>query len=65
MLREQMGSGPTELLVPTLQAAQKLWQLVVVQGEMPLHLAALRNYLLLGRGDFWQSFLLEVGDLLP
>lgn len=46
-----------------MQAAARLWQLVLVEGELPLHLAALRGYFLMGCGDFWQSFLLEVGTI--
>jgi len=46
-----------------VQAAARLWQLVLVEGELPLHLAALRGYFLMGCGDFWQSFLLEVGTI--
>jgi len=42
------------------QAAEQLWQLVTVRAELPQHLAALKDYSLLSRGDFYQSFLLEV-----
>ena len=41
--------------------AGQLWQLVVVHDELPLHLAALKDYFLLSKGDFYQAFLLEVG----
>lgn len=47
-----------------LQAAEKLWQLVRTEGKIMQHLAALRDYFLMGRGDFWQNFLLEVMILL-
>ena len=45
-----------------VQVAGQLWQLVVVHDELPLHLAALKDYFLLSKGDFYQAFLLEVGD---
>ncbi len=38
----------------------QLWQLVVVHAELPAHLAALKNYFLLAKGDFYHSFLAEV-----
>jgi gamma-tubulin complex component 4 len=38
--------------------------LVVVDAELPRHLNALRAYLLLGRGDFYQCFLEEARALL-
>ena len=44
-----------------VQVAGQLWQLVVVHDELPLHLAALKDYFLLSKGDFYQAFLLEVG----
>lgn len=42
------------------QAAGKLWALVKSEGKIMSHLAALRDYFFMGRGDFWQNFLLEV-----
>lgn len=48
-----------------MQASEKLWSLVVVQGELAKHLTALRDYFLLGRGDFWQNFLVEVRNRPP
>lgn len=50
--------------ISTLQVAGWLWGLVVSRAQLPLHLAALKSYFLLGRGDFWQGFLLEVGSPL-
>ena len=47
-----------------MQVAGQLWQLVVVHDELPLHLAALKDYFLLSKGDFYQAFLLEVGACL-
>jgi gamma-tubulin complex component 4 len=42
-----------------IQAAGWLWALVVGRAQLARHLAALKSYFLLGRGDFWQAFLLE------
>ena len=44
--------------------ADRLGKLVVVDAELPRHLRALRAYLLLGRGDFYQCFLEEARALL-
>ena len=41
------------------QVAAWLWSLVVGRARLAEHLAALRSYFLLARGDFWQAFLLE------
>ncbi|CAL8466718.1 g6254 [Coccomyxa elongata] len=46
------------------QAAEQLWQLVTVRAELPQHLAALKQYFLLSRGDFFQCFLLESRRML-
>ena len=46
-----------------MQVAGQLWQLVVVHAELPAHLAALKNYFLLAKGDFYHSFIAEVGYL--
>ncbi|EIE26424.1 hypothetical protein COCSUDRAFT_58962 [Coccomyxa subellipsoidea C-169] len=46
------------------QAAEQLWQLVTVRAELPQHLAALKQYSLLSRGDFYQCFLLESRRML-
>ena len=45
-------------------AAARLWQLVVGEAALPAHLKALRDYALMGRGDFWAAFLEEAGGLL-
>ena len=44
--------------------ADRLGRLVVVDAALPQHLRALRAYLLLGRGDFYQCFLEEARALL-
>ncbi len=51
--------------VPLRQAAEQLWQLVGVGAELPAHLATLRAYFLLGRGDLFQTFLLEACSSIP
>ena len=53
---------PDDLLL--WQAAARLWSLVNSKGEILAHLAALRDYFFMGRGDFWQNFLLEVTTFL-
>ncbi|CAI9117266.1 OLC1v1018621C2 [Oldenlandia corymbosa var. corymbosa] len=40
-------------------AASHLWQLVVVRANLNGHLKALKDYFLLAKGDFFQSFLEE------
>ncbi len=45
----------------SMQAAGALWRLLVGSAALRKHLQALRQYLLLGAGDFWQAFLLQVG----
>ncbi|KAL3648047.1 Gamma-tubulin complex component 4 [Castilleja foliolosa] len=40
-------------------AANHLWQLVVVRADLNGHLKALKDYFLLAKGDFFQSFLEE------
>ncbi|CAK9175334.1 unnamed protein product [Ilex paraguariensis] len=45
-------------------AASHLWQLVVVRADLNGHLKALKNYFLLAKGDFFQSFLEESRQLM-
>ena len=45
-------------------AAQRLWTLLVHHGQLPAHLAALRAYLLCGKGDLFDTFLEEARPLL-
>ena len=42
------------------QVAGRLWHLVSVRGGLTQHLAALKDYFLLARGDFYQVLLTEV-----
>jgi hypothetical protein len=35
--------------------ARHLWQLVVIDAALPLHLKAIKDYLLLGRGDLFHA----------
>ncbi|KAL3153823.1 Gamma-tubulin complex component 4, variant 2 [Trebouxia sp. C0010 RCD-2024] len=60
---DQIGFEHTVELIRTTVTAQ-LWQLVVVHAELPAHLAALKNYFLLAKGDFYHSFLAESYDLM-
>ncbi|KAL2507638.1 Gamma-tubulin complex component 4 [Forsythia ovata] len=45
-------------------AASHLWQLVVVRADLNGHLKALKDYFLLAKGDFFQSFLEESRQLM-
>ncbi|EPS72084.1 hypothetical protein M569_02672 [Genlisea aurea] len=45
-------------------AANHLWQLVVVRADLNGHLGALKDYFLLAKGDFFQSFLEESCQLM-
>lgn len=45
-------------------AASHLWQLVVVRADLNGHLKALKDYFLLEKGDFFQSFLEESRQLM-
>ncbi|XP_027117835.2 gamma-tubulin complex component 4-like [Coffea arabica] len=45
-------------------AASHLWQLVVVRADLNGHLRALKDYFLLAKGDFFQSFLEESRQLM-
>lgn len=47
-------------LCTSQQAAGALWRLLVGSAQLADHLAALRKYFLLGAGDFWHAFLLQV-----
>lgn len=48
-----------------MQVAGWLWSLVLGRAQLLRHLAALKDYCLLSRGDFWQAFLLEVSHWHP
>jgi gamma-tubulin complex component 4 len=52
------------LAPPSLQVAARLWQLLVVRAGLMQHLGAVKHYLLLARGDFWDVFLGEAGRLM-
>ncbi|KAF5785210.1 putative gamma-tubulin complex component protein [Helianthus annuus] len=45
-------------------AASHLWQLVVVRADLNGHLKAIKDYFLLAKGDFFQSFLEESRELM-
>lgn len=42
----------------------KLKQLVVEECELDTNLKLLKNFFLLGKGEFWQSFIEESQDIL-
>lgn len=46
------------------QVASRVWQLVVVDSQLVDHLAALKDYMLLAKGDFYQCFLTDAAQLL-
>jgi gamma-tubulin complex component 4 len=41
-----------------------VWQLVVVDSQLVEHLASLKDYMLLAKGDFYQCFLTDAASLL-
>ncbi|KAL8192009.1 hypothetical protein R6Q57_028130 [Mikania cordata] len=45
-------------------AASHLWQLVVVRADLNGHLKAIKDYFLLAKGDFFQTFLEESRQLM-
>lgn len=47
-----------------MQVASRLWELLVVQAGLMQHLSAIKDYLLLARGDFYQCFLADAARLL-
>uniref|UniRef100_A0A5B7C4N5 Gamma-tubulin complex component n=1 Tax=Davidia involucrata TaxID=16924 RepID=A0A5B7C4N5_DAVIN len=55
-----------ECAVDSIQAiaTSHLWQLVVVRADLNGHLKALKDYFLLAKGDFFQSFLEESRQLM-
>lgn len=47
-----------------MQVAAHLWHMVSERAQLVKHLHALKDYFLLARGDFYQSFLSEVACLI-
>lgn len=47
-----------------LQVAARLWRLLVVDAGLMSHLAAIKEYLLLARGDFYHCFLTDASRLM-
>ena len=39
--------------------AQRLWHLVMVKADLVSHLKAIKDYFLLAKGEFYQTFLSE------
>ena len=42
----------------------RLWHLVVVKADLQIHLRAIKDFFLLGRGEFYQTFLQEAREQL-
>ncbi|WIA33536.1 hypothetical protein OEZ86_006660 [Tetradesmus obliquus] len=68
MLQQQpvFSQAALERTVEAIRAdvASRLWQLLVVQAGLMQHLGAVKDYLLLARGDFYQCFLADAAKLL-
>ncbi|GIL67009.1 hypothetical protein Vafri_20405 [Volvox africanus] len=62
----ELSAARLEMLVEGLRAhvARLLWRLLVGRAGLLPHLAALKDYFLLARGDFWQIFLAESRPLM-
>jgi len=50
--------------VRVLQVASRLWQLVVVESGLMDYLGALKDYMLLAKGDFYQGLLTDAARTL-
>ena len=44
--------------------ANRLWHLIVVRSELVTNLTAAKDYFLLGKGEFFQTFIEEARDLM-
>mmetsp|Transcript_42394 Transcript_42394/g.68756 ORF Transcript_42394/g.68756 Transcript_42394/m.68756 type:complete len:660 (+) Transcript_42394:3-1982(+) len=66
MLRPTFHSLSFEVAVESIRSvvARHLWQLVVVEADLPAHLKALKDYFLLARGEFYQVFIEELTQLV-
>jgi hypothetical protein len=68
-LRKVQDSFSPLLLSQVIEKIKKtvnirLWNLLVVKSDLLGHLTALKNYFLLGRGEFFHEFLSESVDML-
>ena len=61
---QQLHTGDLDALIDAQQTAvnRRLWRLVMQEGQLLNHLKALKDYYLLGRGDFYHSFLTLVSS---
>jgi len=46
------------------KVAALLWQLVVVRGQLLMHLAAVKDYFLLAKGEFYHNFLVDARHIM-
>ena len=44
--------------------ASRLWHLVVVKAELPVHLKQIKDYFLLSKGEFYTTFLCEAKHIM-
>ena len=56
-MHNAMGAQPESAGVSQVAAA--LWVLLLREAALPRHLEAVKDYFLLGAGDFFQTFLQE------
>ena len=68
-LREVQNNFSKLLLAQVLErirkeVGKKLWNLVVVKSNLQQHIVALKNYFLLSRGEFIQTFLQESAEIM-
>jgi gamma-tubulin complex component 4 len=44
--------------------ASRLWHLVVVKATLPVHLKTIKDYFLLQKGEFYQTFLMDAKHIM-
>jgi len=44
--------------------ASRLWHLVVVKNNLEQHLNSIKDYFLLAKGEFYQTFLIEARHIM-
>lgn len=44
--------------------ASRLWRLVVVKAELPVHINSIKDFFLLSKGEFYQTFLGEARHIM-
>lgn len=70
-LKKHQGTGlrnmaSFEYTINSIRAsvARYLWNLIVVESDFMLHLESLKDYFLLGKGDFYHTFIEEIRGLM-